>query len=56
MFDVSESEEDDILAKLRHLLFKSVPTVAGNFCAVKPAGLQQIGVDLQQHLSFNTSI
>ncbi len=29
MFDVSETEEDDILAELRQMLFMSVPTVAG---------------------------
>ena len=29
MFDVSETEEDDILAELRQMLFVSVPTVAG---------------------------
>ncbi len=29
MFDVSETEEDDILAELRQMLFMSVPLVAG---------------------------
>jgi len=29
MFDVSETEEDDILAELRQMMFMSVPTVAG---------------------------
>jgi len=29
MFDVSDTEEDDILAELRQMLFMSVPTVAG---------------------------
>ena len=29
MFDVSETEVDDILAELRQMLFMSVPTVAG---------------------------
>ena len=29
MFDVSETEEDDILAELRQLFFMNVPTVAG---------------------------
>ena len=29
MFDVSQTEEDDILAELRQMLFMSVPLVAG---------------------------
>ena len=44
MFDVSETEEDDILAELRQMLFMSVPTVAGAY------GFELFGNGTKRHV------